>query len=318
MVTVAIPTLNGGSLLERVLVAAKAQRLPNAETIELLVCDSGSSDGSVALARQLGAEVIAIPRGTFSHGGTRNLLMDRAMGDRVAFLTQDAVPADDGWLEALLGGFDLAADVALVYGPYRPRADASVMVARELTEWFAGFAPDGRPRIDRLSAMERPLPPRSFMGPRAFFTDANGCVAKAAWQEIPFRPVAYAEDHVLALDLLRAGYAKVFMPQAAVVHSHEYTYWNWLRRAFDEARALERVYGWRPSGSWREFSRTVRGRVGADWRWAESTGRSRSAALLWASTAHHTVRAMGTLLGSRAEKLPPALTARLSLEGRAE
>ena len=71
--------------------------------------------------------------------------MRRAQGEYVAFLTQDAVPADQRWLSRLLEGFALAPDVGLVYGPYRPRDDATPMVARELTEWFGSFAPDGAP-----------------------------------------------------------------------------------------------------------------------------------------------------------------------------
>ena len=86
-------------------------------------------------------------------------------------------------------------------------------------------------------------PPRSFLGHRGFFTDANGCVARAAWERVPFRPVAYAEDHLLAQDMLRAGFAKVYVADAAVLHAHEYTFVERLRRSFDESRAVQEIYG---------------------------------------------------------------------------
>jgi hypothetical protein len=89
--------------------------------------------------------------------------MERSHGEHVAFLTDDAVPADEHWLSRLLAGFALAGDVGLVFGPYRSRPEASPMVARELTQWFAGFAPDGRPRIDRLAPSERDLPTRELL-----------------------------------------------------------------------------------------------------------------------------------------------------------
>ena len=54
-----------------------------------------------------------------------------------------------------------------------------------------------------------------------FFTDANGCVARDAWERVPFRGVAYAEDQLLARDMLAAGYVKVYRPDAAVIHSHD-------------------------------------------------------------------------------------------------
>ena len=47
VVTVAIPVRNGAAVLDRTLQAVRAQRLDADRAIELLVCDSGSRDGSV-------------------------------------------------------------------------------------------------------------------------------------------------------------------------------------------------------------------------------------------------------------------------------
>jgi rhamnosyltransferase len=318
-VTVAIPVRNGGSVLERVLEGVRSQRLPDGESAQLVVCDSGSTDGSVALARGAGAELIEIAPGEFSHGGTRNLLMERSAGSHVAFLTQDAVPAGEEWLARLLGGFELADDVALAFGPYLPREDASPMVARELTEWFAALSPGGEPRIDRLGADERAIPVGELLGRRGFFTDANGCVARAAWESVPFRPVRYAEDHVLGHDLLRAGFAKAFVPAAGVTHSHEYSAWGWLQRSFDEARAVHEVYGFDAAGLLRPAALGVWGRVRSDLRWARAhPGRAGGPEVLLAarSLEHHLMRAAGTMLGTRADRLPPALVRRFSLERR--
>ncbi|HEX4011427.1 MAG TPA: glycosyltransferase family A protein [Solirubrobacteraceae bacterium] len=315
-VTVAIPTLDAGPGFARTLAAVRAQRID--ADMELLVCDSGSADDTVALARAHGAHVIQIARAEFSHGGTRNLLMSRAAGDHVAFLTQDAVPDGEGWLAALVAAFTLAPDVGLAFGPYRPRPEASIMVRRELTGWFQSFSIDGRPRIDALDPARRDVAPSAFMGHLGFFTDANGCVARAAWERVPFRQVAYAEDHLLAQDMLRAGYAKVYAPDAAVIHSHDYSAGQWLRRSFDEARAVREVYGWALAP--RAAVRNVRGGIAGDWRWARAASNApgaRGTSLLVASALHHAARAAGGLLGGHAHRLPPALVARLSLEGRA-
>ena len=319
--TVAIPVRNGGALLEQVLSAARSQKLDGLGAVQMLVCDSGSTDGSVALARGSGAEVIEIEPAAFSHGGTRNLLMERAESEHVAFLTQDSIPADECWLARMMRGFELTEDVGLVFGPYLPRPDASPMVARELTAWFRSMAPDGAPRADRLGEHERQVPPRALLGRRGYFTDANGCVSKAAWESVPFREVSYAEDHVLAHDMLRAGFAKVYMPDAAVIHSHEYSGWEWLRRSFDEARAIHEVYGFDEPGQLRHAALSVWGLVGADLRWArcQAVGaghRDRSVLLVATSARHHLLRAAGAMLGVRAERLPAALVRRLSLEGR--
>ncbi len=286
---------------------------------ELLVCDSHSSDGSPELARAHGARVIEIDPVHFSHGGTRNLLMNESRGAHVALLTQDAEPADPRWLERLLGGFELAGDVGLVCGPYLPRPDASAAVRLELERWFSSLAPDGAPRVDRLDEHERDtLPAAALIGPRGFFTDANACIARAAWQRAPFRQVAYAEDRLLAIDMLRAGFARAYVPDAAVLHSHAYTPADELRRCFDEFRGLREVFGWREPLSPVRLVRGLRGELGWARRELERRGASPSErrATLAAITRHHVVRLAGSLLGSRADRLPAGARRRLSLEGR--
>jgi rhamnosyltransferase len=317
LISVAIPVRNGADVLDQTLAGVRAQRLDQSASIELVVCDSASRDGSVSIARSYGADIIEIPVEQFSHGETRNMLMRRTQGDHVAFLTQDAVPADQGWLERLLGGFSLAPDVALVFGPYQPRDDASPMVARELTQWFESFAPDAGMRIDRLAPSELTIPLTVLQGVRGFFTDANGCLARAAWEEVPFRPIPYAEDRALALDMLRAGYAKVYVPRAPVIHSHDYSMIDWLRRSFDEARAVRDVYGYVEPADIRRNALNIWGKVGADLRWARAHEGLRSWALIPRSLPHHLLRTAGALLGAHAAALPEPVVRALSLEGRA-
>jgi GT2 family glycosyltransferase len=299
-VTVAIPVRDGGALFERTLAALARQTVAH----ELLVCDSGSRDGSVTAARAHGARVLEIPPAEFGHGRTRNLLVAQARGEHVALLSQDAEPAGERWLQSLLEGFAPAGDVGIVYGPYRARPDARADMRQELERWFRSLSPNGAPRVERLEAQELTLSASELVrrrdwemvGRRGFFTDANACLARTAWERVPFRDVAYAEDRVLALDMLRAGYAKVYVPHAAVVHSHDYTACEHLRRCFDEWRGLREVYGWRePAGP---------GRL-----WSQLRG---------TPTPHHMLRLTGAVLGSRADRLPPGLRRRLSLEGRAD
>ncbi len=314
-VTVAIPVRNGGNLLARGLGALAEQTVAH----ELLICDSGSTDESVALARSHGARVLEIPTESFSHGGTRNLLVREAQGAHVALLTQDAEPADERWLERLLGSCDLAQDVGIVYGPYRPRPDASFAVRVELEQWFGSLSPDGRARVDLLREHQRTLAVIELLGRRGFFTDANACVTRSAWERVPFRDVPYAEDRVLAIDMMRAGYAKVYVPEAAVWHSHDYGTLEQLRRSFDEWRGLLEVYGWRePSGASRLLGQ-LRGELGHARRERAYTELSlpRRAATLAALSRHHMARLAGAQLGSRADRLPASVRRRLSLERRA-
>lgn len=273
IVTVALPVLDGGPLLGEVLAAANAQEVDR--PVELLVVDSGSTDGSPQLARRHGARVVEIPREDFSHGGTRNRLMELAGGDHVAFLTQDSTPAHRQWLAALLRGFTLADDVALVFGPHRPRPDASPMVRRELLEAFERY----QPGIDGSH----------------FFSSANGAVARWAWERVPFRDVDYAEDHVLARDMLAAGLRKAYVPEAEVLHSHDHPPLKAFRRYFDDYRALGRVNGLREPLTPRYIAARVRNDVAADRAFMRREGLELQTLR---SFTHHVARALARSLGT--------------------
>jgi rhamnosyltransferase len=304
VVTVAIPVRNGGALLAGVLDAVRAQRV-DAE-VELLVADSASTDGSRERALAAGARVIDIARGEFGHGATRNLLMREARGSHVALLTQDAEPADERWLERLLEAFGAAEGVGLAFGPYLARPGASPEVRRELERWFGSLAPG----VERLGEEERDLPAVELMGRRGFFSDANACIDRSAWERVPFREIAYAEDRALALDMLRAGLAKVYEPRAAVLHSHEYGARERFRRVFDEWSGLREVYGWREPASPARLISRLRGELSS--RRREGAG---AAALALAAGAEVS-RYLAAVLGSRSRELPEGLRRRLSLEAR--
>lgn len=310
-ITVAIPVRNGRPFLDDALHALRAQQIDR--PIEILVADSGSTDGSREIARQQGAAIIDVQPEDFSHGGTRRLLSRQAQGAHIAFLTQDAVPASDRWLANLLDGFDMASDVGLVFGPYRPRPDASAMVRRELDEWFRSLSADGSPRLER----GMPTDGGSDAVRRLFFTDANACISRSALERVPFREVSYAEDQLLARDMLRAGYAKVYRPDAPVTHSHEYRTRETFQRSFDEWRGLREVHGVVAAGPARNVL-TVQRQVRDDFRLLRREGADGTQLLrgLIASSAYHAARASGAVLGSRADMLPPRLRALCSLEGR--
>ncbi|HEX8743760.1 MAG TPA: glycosyltransferase family 2 protein [Thermoleophilaceae bacterium] len=312
VVSVAIPVRNGGSTFPPLLDAILAQRIDR--EVEIVVADNESTDGTREEAERRGAVILDVPRDEFSHGGTRELLMRRARGEHVAFVTDDVLPASDRWLAELVAGFDDAPGVGLVYGPYVPRPDASHMVSREIAEFFESLSPDGRPRVDRG------LPPGELRpGPVTFYTDANGCVSRAAWERVPFRPVSSAEDHVLAIDMLRAGYAKVFRPSAKVIHSHDPPPLRRFRHMFDEFRALREVYGHVEEAGWPYTPAVVRAGVRRDRAYLRSRGASG-----WEldrgtleSLLYHSTRTAAATLGTRAERLPARVRRALSRERRA-
>jgi glycosyltransferase involved in cell wall biosynthesis/GT2 family glycosyltransferase len=299
-VSVVIPVKDAEPLLEEVLAGVRAQG-----DLELIVIDSGSRDRSREIARAAGAELIEIAPDEFGHGRTRNLGAERASGELIAFLTQDAVPAA-GWLDALRESFAMAERVGAAFGPHLPRRDTSPMIARELTEFFAGFAPDGR------AAVQGP-------GDPTFLSNVNACYARACWEELRFADVPYAEDQAFAVAMLEAGWTKVYNPRAAVYHAHDYGPVEFLRRYFDEYRGLRETIGHVEPLSPRALAGTVRRQLAGDRAWMRDQGWGAAQRTRWTarSAAHHAGRGVFSALGSRARRLPGPVQRVLSLEGRA-
>ncbi|MEA2332388.1 MAG: hypothetical protein QOH58_2526 [Thermoleophilaceae bacterium] len=299
-VSVVIPVKDAGPLFERVLDAVKAQG-PD----ELVVVDSGSRDGSRELARAAGAQLIEIDPQEFGHGRTRNLGAQRTSGDLIAFLTQDAVPAP-GWLAALRSSFELGERVGAAFGPHLPHGDTSPMIARELTEFFAGFSPNGSPAVHR-------------QGDHTFLSNVNACYARSCWEQIRFPDVDYAEDQAFAVAMLEAGWAKVYNPAAAVYHAHDYGQVEFMRRYFDEYRGLRETLGHVEPISPRGLAGNVRRQVAGDRGWMRARGWGPAERARWTarSTVHHTGRGIFSALGSRAQRLPGPVQRALSLERRA-
>ena len=136
--------------------------------------------------------------------------------------------------------------------------------------------------------------------------------------QLRFRNVAYAEDQAFGTDLLDAGWSKVYYPGAAVLHSHDYGFVDFMRRFFDEYRGLRETTGhiepFAPRDMIGHIQRSVRG----DMQWLVRRGAPPSDVASWSlrSAAHHGGRRVFSAVGSRSHRLPAAARGWLSLERR--
>jgi O-antigen biosynthesis protein len=301
--SVVIPVKDGERYLEELLQALAREGIE-----DTLVIDSGSRDRSLEIARAAGVELLEIDPAEFGHGRTRNLGAERTSGELICFLTQDATPVP-GWAAAYREAFALQERVGAAYGPHLPRSDTSPMIARELTEFFASFEVGGGPI---------PGPAIQRKGDQSFLSNVNACYARACWEEIRFREIAYSEDQAFGADLLTADWVKVYQPAAAVLHAHDYGALEFMRRYFDEYRGLHESTGHVEPFGVLDTARSVRAGVAGDRRWAAEQGLSgiEQTRLTARSAVHHGGRRVFSALGSRAERLPAPVRGRLSLEGR--
>lgn len=237
-VTVAIPVLNGEEFLDDLLRAVNTQRTKY--TYEILVIDSGSTDRSLEIIdKHKHVRLHKIPNTEFGHGKTRNLAVRLAEGDYVLFLTQDAVPAHDRWLDYMVEPFTLSDKVICVLGKQIPRADCFATLKREIFDVFRSFGGDDAVVLHRKTEVHK-----GMVIANTFLSDANSAVRKSVVaKEVPFRDVNYAEDQCMGIDTLNAGLVKAYAPLGGVFHSHNYRLGKYYRRKFDEAVGLRENTG---------------------------------------------------------------------------
>jgi len=216
-----IPTYNAAATWERLCAGIRRQNL---QPDRIIIIDSSSQDGTEALARAAGFEVVRIAQKDFNHGGTRQFAL-RYAGETeiVLYLTQDAILATDSAVRDLLAAF-VDPLVALAYGRQLPRPEArAVEIHARLFNYPA-------------QSEVRTFASRSQQGLKTIFCSnsfaAYRCSALLAVGGFP-PDVIFGEDTVTAGKLLQAGYKVAYVADAAVYHSHSYTMMQEFRRYFD-------------------------------------------------------------------------------------
>lgn len=232
-VSIVLPTRNGGERLVELLDRLAAQQLsPRAE---LVVVDSGSTDGTAELLRARADRFLAIDPATFGHGRSRNLAIAACRGRVAILLVQDAWPVGDRFLATLAAAIPVGGSIAGAFARQIPRPDAAAAERQQLSRWVASGAKarvaslDGAREWDRLSPAQRL--------DRAAFDDVASALDRDWWRRIPLPDVPIAEDLCWAKQVLLAGGSLAFVPEAEVIHSHHRSPAEEFRRT----RALHRL-----------------------------------------------------------------------------
>ena len=253
-VTLLIPTFNAGSEFPAILDCMQAQRVDR--DVEILVIDSGSSDGTAQLLRRRPIRLIEIPNAEFNHGLTRNLGIREAHGEIVVLVTQDARPADDQWMQRLLDCFT-DPRVAGAYSRQIPRSDANPFIRDRLSTWTATAAAPRVQSIESRAEFEALAPLQKLA--RVAFDNVSSSVRRRVALEIPFHARRFGEDLDWAQRALLAGYRIVYEPRSKVIHSHDNSMWYELRRVYVDHQNLHRLFGVSTVPRWRDLVWTTAG-----------------------------------------------------------
>jgi rhamnosyltransferase len=244
-VSLVIPTLNAGPLLEEVLQAVDRQ--PGAADLEKVAVDSGSTDDTVSRLQAHGFTVHQVSKQEFNHGATRDLAISRTKGEIILLLTQDATPLDENWLPALVACYE-DPEVGAAYCRQVPRDDCNPLIKQRILEWAAGRPERVVQRLEdpvkfvALTPMERLQ--------RCAYDNVAGSVRRSAWEQHRFGHRAFGEDVAFGKELILAGHSIVYEPKSAVIHSHNRTPKEEGKRIYCDHANLSELFGLHVLPTW--------------------------------------------------------------------
>ncbi|MCS6818131.1 MAG: glycosyltransferase [Blastocatellia bacterium] len=245
-ISIVIPTRNAGPEFPNVLERLLAQR--TSSPLEIVVIDSGSTDGTVERCARFPVTVLSIPPEEFDHGETRDRAIHRTRGQFVALLVQDALPANEWWLERLIEPMRRDASIAGTYSRQVPRPGSDAFVRRHVSDHIASRP---EPRLQKLESAQT-LSALSLEEKIALFSfdNVSSAIRRSVWERFPFGRAAFGEDIRWAKRVMEAGYAIYYQPDSVVIHSHDRSAWYDFKRFVASYRLYHELFGGDPPSLW--------------------------------------------------------------------
>jgi len=215
-ISIIIPTYNGGQAFSKCLEMIGQQDY--GDQIQLIIVDSGSTDGTIELAERAGALIKNIDMRAFHHADTRNQGVLLARFDTIVFTVQDAVPCSRSWLSDLERSL-CETGVAAVYTDQIPHDDATPYARFEIES--ISKARGGKQKIQQIESVESFNEMPYDQAYRAIGLD-NVCAIyrRGLLINSPFPEVDFAEDMAWALKNMLLGHRVMYKPRIKVKHSH--------------------------------------------------------------------------------------------------
>ncbi len=216
-VGIVIRTLNESALIGTCLEALSRQT--GSFELDVLVVDSGSTDGTVEIARTHGARVLELPPSSFDYSKALNVGIEDVRGDLIVLLSAHAIPIGADWLARMTRWFD-DPRVAGVGSRQVPWPDAPWTEVVRLAEQFGEES-------------------RTSANGEVVFSNAASVIRRDAWVDQRFELPA-AEDADWARKVCARGWTIVYEASVAVHHSHHESPRAQALRLIDINRVLDR------------------------------------------------------------------------------
>jgi glycosyltransferase involved in cell wall biosynthesis len=223
------------------------------DDFEVILVDSGSTDGTLEVARQFPIDdVVYIDPEEFSFGRALNYGCQAASGEFCVFASAHVYPRRSDWLARLLEKFEDDPELALVYGKQRGNEITKFPERQVFERWF----PD-----DDIDHQRSP-----------FCNNANAAIRRDLWEEFPYdEGLTGLEDLDWARRVREAGYEISYASRAGIVHVHDETHKEIYDRYRREAIALDEIIEER-SFSFGDFLKTFVANTAFDYRKALRQG----------------------------------------------
>ncbi len=216
--SIVIRAYNEAAHIRKLLVGIAAQSL---RPHQVILVDSGSTDETVAIAREYGAHVVAIEKHEFTFGRALNIGCAAATGDILVFASAHVYPVYADWLERLVAPFD-DGRVVLTYGRQRGNHLNKFSEHQIFARWFPA---------------ESVKPQRSY-----FCNNANCAVRRSSWAGQPFdETLTGLEDLAWAKAAQAAGGWLAYVAEAEIIHVHDENWPQVLNRYRREAIAMRSI-----------------------------------------------------------------------------
>jgi glycosyltransferase involved in cell wall biosynthesis len=233
-VSVVIPTKNAGPEIR--LLIRKLRTQEGVPQPEIILVDSGSTDPTLDIAQQEGVLSFPIASERFTHSFARNAGAERACGEYLLFMVQDALPMTSHWLWEMITALETNGLAAVSCAEY-PRSDSDL---------FYQFLIHTQYNVSGLSedrVMEWNDSCLSYLGLRANaqLSDVATLVRRNIFESFRYR-TDYAEDLDLGIRLIRNGHRLGFLHNTRVLHSHNRPAYYFLKRGYVDVRYLADVF----------------------------------------------------------------------------
>lgn len=219
-ISVLVRALNESEHLEKLVESINNQ---NVAPDQMVLVDSGSTDGTIELAKKLGFEVVHIKKEDFSFGRSLNMGVLHCRGELIVNLSAHVHPVEKTFIEDLARAFE-DPDVGFAYTRQQGNQDSAFSELMIMDKWY----PVGQ--IHQVTSLP-------------FANNASSAFMRSTWQNLMFDEMLPGlEDIDFCRKLIARGMNVTYVPTVSIIHIHNE---NWLKvknRYRREAIALRAIF----------------------------------------------------------------------------